>query len=147
MENWENTSNPTGWGPPSNFFGKEFEGFPFEGIIKSERLGKFYDIFAAPQALPSTAQKRRTKDTAPAGPKEDDKGFVIVESKAATRAKKKSAQAYTKKPATTAVTSYVYFHIWLRMQKIGHLNKKHQDGKKHNKSKLDTYRIFYENRQ
>ncbi len=99
MENWENTCNTTGWGPPSNFVGKEFEGFPFAGINKAEKLGKFFDIFAAPTAVPGTAAKRRVQAPAATGPKEDDKGFVIVESKAAAKAKKKGTTTYTRRPA------------------------------------------------
>ncbi len=102
MEHWENTSNTAGWGPPANFVSKEFEGFPFAGVSKAEKLGRFFDIFAAPATVPGTGSKRRGKDApAPIMPKEDDKGFVIVESKSVAKSKKRPT-GYTRKQQAPA---------------------------------------------
>ena len=100
MEQWKNTCNLNGWGPPANFACKEFEGFPFAEVAKTEKLGKFFDFYAAPADIPTSGSKRRAKDTRGAQmPKEDDRGFVTVEGKAVTKTKKKGA-TYTRKQPT-----------------------------------------------
>lgn len=99
METWESTYNLSGWGPPANFVCKEFEGLPFTEATKPEKLGKFFDIFAAPTSVPGTG-KRYSKEPVNA-PKEDDMGFTIMESKATIKAKKKSNAVHVRKSQAT----------------------------------------------
>ncbi len=90
MELWESTSNTTGWGPPPNFASKELEGLPFSGVGKTEKLGRFFDIFTAPPPIASAATKKRGKEPAVVPTqKDEDKDFTIVESKVIAKGKKK----------------------------------------------------------
>jgi len=102
METWESTYNSIGWGPPPDFVSKKFAGLPFTEVSKHEKLGKFFDIFAAPTSIPGTG-KRHGKEAVNV-PKEDDMGFTIVESKATIKAKKKINTGHLRKQPATQPT-------------------------------------------